>query len=96
MFTMAQQTDVRKALFRNNGKVPECCGSTGAGRAKKKKKKRKKAGTADCFFFFISSRLGISTASYLEMDHSYLPLLLSAATSSAFARSMTEVSMEDR
>lgn len=63
MFTMAQQTAVRKALFRNNGKVPECCGSTGAGRAKKK---RKKAGTADCFFFFISSRLGISTASYLE------------------------------
>lgn len=38
----------------------------------------------------------IDTASYLEKDHSYSLFLFSDATNSAFARSITEVSIEER
>ena len=38
----------------------------------------------------------IDTASYLEKDHSYSLFLFSDATNSAFSRSITEVSIEER
>ena len=64
-------------------------------REQKKKEKIKNKGYKFLFFFFISSYLSISTASYLEMDSSY-SFLVNKDTSSAFARSITEVSIEDK